>query len=55
MEHHPWRGITGGHGIVSASQASSVRTCSARAKPTTRREAMSITVARYSQPSRVGM
>jgi hypothetical protein len=55
MEHHPGCGSRAATALVNASATSSVRRCSARAKPTTRREAMSITVASYSHPSQVGM
>ena len=41
--------------IRRASATSSVRMWSAIDQPTTRREARSITVARYSQPSQVQM
>src|SRR5919106_6585825 len=51
----PGAGSRAATALVSASATSSVRRCSARANPTTRREAMSITVASYSQPSQVGM
>jgi hypothetical protein len=50
----PAAGLRAAAALVRASAISSVRRCSAIANPTTRRLAMSITVARYSQPSQVG-
>ncbi len=53
VEDHPGLGTALGDALVSAASIRSVRRWSAVAQPTTRRDAMSMTVARYSQPSHV--
>jgi hypothetical protein len=55
MEHHPGCGVAGGDRVgqrVGDQLGAQIRPW---ANPTTRREAMSITVASYSHPSQVGM
>jgi hypothetical protein len=50
----PGSGSRAARALVRASLTSSVRMWSAIANPTSRRLAMSITVAKYSHPSQVG-
>src|SRR5215212_11547114 len=55
MEHHPGCGVAGGDGVGQRVGDQLGAQVLGQANPTTRREAMSITVARYSQPSQVGI